>query len=373
MVADLLPNWQVLASVAALANVFYGFILQKYGDFTGNPQTMAKGNEEIKKGIQTVLLVLFLMLFITAIYAGFRQVPMPGYLTVVSIATGGISGISFNSNQTLNSTSGCELNAGNGNYYCDPIGHARAWIDIQAGTMLAVYSMGLMITSVFEPLSTLTVNVNLEPEGYALGTGGKLFSAGVGATPFSGLLSEPLKEVKNMMGEAAGIIQLLDLQHGLLDIAEYAMAVFLPIGIILRSFPPTRLVGAFLASLGIVLYLVFPLTFYLLDVLMKEPFEKLSKSIGKLTSTDSLITMIATSSFPPAQLLLVDVNYSVFPPTIDFSRMLHAPFELIKTQIDTISSLFQILNLFVFISKVFPFFSLILCVICLFSFTKVLS
>lgn len=373
MVADVIPNWQVLASAAALANVFYGFILQKYGDFTGNPQAMAKGNEEIKKGIQTVLLVMFLILFITAIFAGFTQIPMPGYLTAVSIITGGMSGVSFNSSETLKNTTGCFLGLDNINYYCDPIGHARAWVNIQSGTMLAIYGMGLMITSVFEPISTLSVNVNIEPEGYVLGTGGKLFSAGVGATPFSGLLGEPLKLVKSEMEEAVSILQLLEFQHGLLDIAEYAMAVFLPLGIILRSFPPTRLVGAFLASLGIVLYLVFPLSFYLLDMLMEKPFKELSESITKLTSTDSLITMISMSSFPPAQLLLVDVNFSSGFPSLDFSRMLHAPFELIKTQIQTITSLLEIINLFIFISKVFPFFSLILCVICLFSFTKALS
>ncbi len=349
---SVIPNWQVLAFAAALANVFYGLIVQRYGELIGNPQTMAKGTEEIKKGIQTILIVLFLIIFITAIYGGFDRIPMPGWL--IKLNLGGA--VAFNPASVLSSLpEGCSGSVFT-TVYCNPIGHARVWIAIQKQILVVVYGFLDLLSFVLGFFNTLQIEagVNL------------IVKAEVSVTPFHGLLDEPLNYIHQLMSDAASSFALLDFQDSLLDIAAYAMEVFFPIGIVFRSFPPTRLLGAFLMSLGLVLYLVFPLSFYFLDLMMEKPFKDLETLSTSLVSGDTFLTLMTGG-------LSGNIDATKVPPELNYTGMAEDVKSIGDNVKSTVETTIEVIQLLKFASEVFPLFSLVLCAICLFSFTKALS
>jgi hypothetical protein len=80
-------------------------------------------------------------------------------------------------------------------------------------------------------------------------------------------LSESAAKYEHLANELTWLIIFLYAQIAVLKFFETSMfTVFLPIGLILRSFPPTRGAGAVLVAIAIGFYLVYPLTFTLLYV-----------------------------------------------------------------------------------------------------------
>jgi hypothetical protein len=78
-------------------------------------------------------------------------------------------------------------------------------------------------------------------------------------------LSESAARYEYLANELTWLIIFLYAQLAVLKFFETSMfTVFLPIGLILRSFPPTRGAGAVLVAIAIGFYLVYPLTFTLL-------------------------------------------------------------------------------------------------------------
>ncbi len=84
---------------------------------------------------------------------------------------------------------------------------------------------------------------------------GFMFYLGAFFTPFSHFIGYAL----NMLGVAMWSIQM---QLAILIFSEqYMLTLFLPIGIVLRSFPFTRAIGGAFIAIAVGLYVVYPLTF----------------------------------------------------------------------------------------------------------------
>jgi len=87
-------------------------------------------------------------------------------------------------------------------------------------------------------------------------------------------LSETAAAYEYQANELTWLIIFLYAQIAVLKFFETSMfTVFLPIGLILRSFPPTRGAGAVLVAIAIGFYFVYPLTFTLLYVASPKQIE----------------------------------------------------------------------------------------------------
>jgi len=138
-----------------------------------------------------------------------------------------------------------------------PITSAKAFLDSSRDYLVSVASSGYTVNAVVIALT----------KKRALSLGG--VTAGKAAYSFFDLrdsIEQLYRSSKDIIGMAVGGIQvsfgIVTAQRWFLDlIARTAFTVFLPIGILLRTFSFSRGVGSFFIAISISFYLVYPLTF----------------------------------------------------------------------------------------------------------------
>jgi len=119
-----------------------------------------------------------------------------------------------------------------------------------------MYTKNLRTSASAEKLANLQIKIELGSLTKAFFYGGELFRY---------RLWRQIAKLEYIGDELTWLMVMLYAQVNLLKFIETSMfTVFLPIGIVLRAFPPTRGAGAVLIAIAIGLYVVFPLSYVVL-------------------------------------------------------------------------------------------------------------
>lgn len=169
----------------------------------------------------------------------------------------------------------------------DHITYAQNYLNDLNGKLEALYVGTVALNSVLETLGKLKLDISI-------------IVAGASGYPFAGFEAIAHNLELAMTAIFVSIISNAVQANLLTFIKSTMMFYFLPAGVILRTFNPTRSIGAFLMALAIGLYFVFPLTY----VLANESIAKMNTDI--LDTQGQMDTF--TSSVQLDQQNMLDVN-----------------------------------------------------------------
>ncbi len=144
----------------------------------------------------------------------------------------------------------------------DHISYAQNYLNTLNGKLETLYVGTVAFDSILMTLGKLKIDISI-------------IVAGASAYPFAGLEAVAHNLEMAMTAIFLSIISNAVQINLLTFIQSTMMFYFLPAGVILRSFNPTRSIGAFLMALAIGLYFVFPLTY----VLANESIAKMNNDI----------------------------------------------------------------------------------------------
>ncbi|GEM_PF-2024309 len=169
----------------------------------------------------------------------------------------------------------------------DHITYAQNYLNDLNGKLEVLYIGAVAFNAVLETLAKLRLDISI-------------IVAGASAYPFAGFEAVAHNIEMAMTVIFVSIISNAVQANLLTFIQSTMMFYFLPAGIILRSFNPTRSIGAFLMALAIGLYFVFPLTY----VLANESIIKMNTDIQDISDQMSAFN----SAVQLDQQNLLDVN-----------------------------------------------------------------
>lgn len=169
----------------------------------------------------------------------------------------------------------------------DHITYAQNYLNDLNGKLETLYIGAVAFDSILETLGKLKLDVSI-------------IVAGASAYPFAGLEAVAHNLELAMTAIFISIVSNAVQANLLTFIQSTMMFYFLPAGVILRSFNPTRSVGAFLMALAIGLYFVFPLTYVLAN-------ESIAKMNSDILDVDAQMTTFS-STVQLDQQNLLDVN-----------------------------------------------------------------
>ncbi|MBI2079646.1 hypothetical protein HYT84_02685 [Candidatus Micrarchaeota archaeon] len=222
--------WQVASIVATILAAFGAALLLMVSRFFQTPNLEQVAKSELIFAASTAIIVVFII--------GLQATVEPIMVKVVRLAViDSFSGYDPFLSLPITTQQNMKL-----------IDMVQVFMQPKATCMRDVMATMYALSIPFEPMSQHYMEV---------------FMSEVASGFIYKVITERIANTTNIIGFYLFVYYLLI--HTLNFLKYAALGLFLPIGILLRSFPPTRGAGAYVMAFSIGLYFIFPLSYLLMD------------------------------------------------------------------------------------------------------------